>query len=53
MTALPRPDLPLPDATNFVTERAHAIGSRLRQIFDEAAAEPMSEAFEELLRKLD
>ncbi len=33
-------------------ERAAAIGSRLRQIFDEAAAEPMPHAFEELLRKL-
>ena len=33
-------------------ERASAIGSRLRQIFDEAAAEPMPEAFEDLLRKL-
>ena len=33
-------------------ERAAAIGSRLRQIFDEAAAEPVPEAFEELLRKL-
>ena len=33
-------------------ERAAAIGSRLRQIFDEAASEPMPDAFEELLRKL-
>jgi hypothetical protein len=33
-------------------ERAAAIGSRLRQIFDDAAAEPMPDAFEELLRKL-
>lgn len=40
---------PLPLAP---AERAAAIGSRLRQIFDEAAAEPMPEAFEDLLRKL-
>ncbi len=33
-------------------ERAAAIGSRLRQIFDEAAAEPMPEAFTDLLRQL-
>lgn len=33
-------------------ERAAAIGSRLRQIFDDAAAEPMPQAFEDLLRKL-
>jgi hypothetical protein len=33
-------------------ERAAALGSRLRQIFDEAAAEPMPQAFEDLLRKL-
>lgn len=33
-------------------ERAAAIGSRLRQIFDEAAAEPMPDAFDDLLRKL-
>jgi hypothetical protein len=41
--------MPLPIAP---AERAAAIGSRLRQIFDEAAAEPMPEAFEDLLRKL-
>jgi len=33
-------------------ERAAAIGSRLRQIFDEAAAEPMPDAFADLLRRL-
>ena len=33
-------------------ERAAAIGARLRQIFDEAAAEPMPNALEALLRKL-
>ncbi len=33
-------------------ERAAAIGSRLRQIFDEAATEPMPEAFADLLRQL-
>ncbi len=33
-------------------QRAAAIGSRLRQIFDEAAAEPLPQAFEDLLRKL-
>jgi hypothetical protein len=33
-------------------ERAAAIGSRLRRIFDEAAAEPLPQAFEDLLRKL-
>lgn len=41
------PRAPVPPA-----ERASAIGSRLRQIFDDAAAEPMPEAFEDLLRKL-
>jgi len=44
---LDRPELNAPPA-----ERAAAIGSRLRQIFDEAAAEPMPQAFEDLLRKL-
>ena len=33
-------------------DRAAAIGSRLRQIFDDAAAEPMPDAFEDLLRKM-
>ena len=44
-----RPLLPPPPSS---AERAAAIGSRLRQIFDEAAAEPMPAAFEDLLRKL-
>lgn len=34
-------------------ERATALGARLREIFDEAAAEPVPETFEELLRKLE
>jgi len=33
-------------------QRAEVIGARLRQIFDEVAAEPMPEAFEDLLRRL-
>ncbi len=41
-----------PDPFAPSVERATAIGSRLRQIFDEAAAEPMPQAFEDLLRKL-
>ena len=41
---------PTPPLT--AAERAAALGSRLRQIFDEAAAEPMPDAFEDLLRKL-
>ena len=52
MTALSRFDPPRPEPSNFATERAMAIGSRLRQIFEEAAAEPIPETFEELLRKL-
>lgn len=50
MTVEPRPAsaaLPARPA-----ERAAAIGSRLRQIFDEAATEPMPQAFEDLLKKL-
>ena len=39
------PASPLPD-------RTAAIGARLRQIFDEAAAEPIPDAFSDLLRKL-
>lgn len=46
-SATPPPAPPLSPA-----ERAAAIGSRLRQIFDDAAAEPMPDAFEDLLRKL-
>ncbi len=34
-------------------DRATAIGVRLRQAFDDAAAEPLPEAFAELLRKLE
>ena len=44
--------LPPPLPTLSPAERAAAIGSRLRQIFDDAAAEPMPDAFEDLLRKL-
>lgn len=46
---------PFPDEPRPVppAERAAAIGSRLRQIFDEAAAEPLPETFEDLLRKLE
>lgn len=47
----PAPDPP-PAKRPAPTERAAAIGSRLRQIFDEAAAEPTPQAFEDLLRKL-
>ncbi|MBC7497712.1 MAG: hypothetical protein H7243_11220 [Sphingomonadaceae bacterium] len=46
------PDAPPHPTPIAPAERASAIGSRLRQIFDEAAAEPMPEAFEDLLRKL-
>ncbi len=49
------PDIqPVPSHDTLIpaTERAEAIGSRLRQIFDEAAAEPMPQAFEDLLRRL-
>ena len=45
-------DMPAPPTPPSPAERAAAIGSRLRQIFDDAAAEPMPDAFEELLRKL-
>ena len=45
-----KPPPPVPPLTP--AERAAAIGSRLRQIFDDAAAEPMPDAFEDLLRKL-
>lgn len=48
------PDAPAPPAAAPIpAERATAIGSRLRQIFDEAAAEPLPDAFEDLLRKLE
>ncbi|QYE34965.1 NepR family anti-sigma factor [Glacieibacterium megasporae] len=47
----PQPLVPH-DRPHPATERAEAIGSRLRQIFDEAAAEPMPQAFEDLLRRL-
>lgn len=43
---------PPPPPPPTPAERAAAIGSRLRQIFAEDAAEPMPDAFEELLRKL-
>ncbi len=43
---------PVPPAPIAPAERAAAIGSRLRQIFDDAAAEPLPDAFAELLRKL-
>ncbi|MGI4878564.1 MAG: NepR family anti-sigma factor [Janthinobacterium lividum] len=33
-------------------DRTEAVGSRLRQIFDDIAAEPLPEAFEDLLRRL-
>ncbi len=58
MMSTSRADPPAPDETIPTVrpiapaERAAAIGSRLRQIFDDAAAEPMPDAFEELLRKL-
>lgn len=52
MTLSPRPRQPRAIVTNFPAERAVAIGSRLRQIYDEAVAEPLPDAFTELLRKL-
>ena len=47
-----RPPIASPDNEYPAAERAAAIGSRLRQIFDEAAAEPVPQAFEDLLRRL-
>lgn len=44
--------VPPPPAGIAPAERAAAIGSRLRQIFDDDAAEPLPDAFAELLRKL-
>lgn len=46
---------PTPSLTPAATpaERAAAIGSRLRRIFDDAAAESLPEAFEDLLRRLE
>jgi len=56
MTSPPRSDhqsAALPSVPSIApAERAAAIGSRLRQIFEEAAAEPLPDAFEDLLRKL-
>lgn len=52
MTSLPRPPLSRVVVTNFPAERAVAIGSRLRQIYDEAVAEPLPDDLTELLRKL-
>ncbi len=52
MTSAEGSDVPLPTPPLSPAERAAAIGSRLRQIFDDAAAEPMPDSFDDLLRKL-
>jgi len=60
MTSTPDGDFVLPTieptpmtSTTTPAERAAAIGSRLRRIFDDAAAEPLPDAFEDLLRRLE
>ena len=54
MTSTDERDIVPPSETPIATpaERASAIGSRLRQIFNDDAAEPLPDAFAELLRKL-
>ncbi|MBV8972843.1 MAG: hypothetical protein JO290_11185 [Sphingomonadaceae bacterium] len=52
MTSNPRPEEEPRTTPLTPAERATAIGARLRQIFDEAAAEPLPEAFADLLRQL-
>lgn len=46
-------NVPSPGGLADPGERAALIGRRLRQIFDEAVAEPIPDAFKDLLGRLE
>ena len=48
----PTDEPPRPDGSASRTDVANRVGASLRQVFDEIAAEPLPQAFEDLLRKL-
>lgn len=50
--AVPTKPPPSRPAAASSEDRATIVGTRLRQIFDEVAAEPLPDAFRDLLRKL-